>query len=131
MERISNSAQDVLIVAAISRLGRNGLPPGVHGLGHFIQVVFRRGLPFILTCVMGGAWGVLGASAGAPPVSVAPEVAGNLLYGPLGITTRTGSGLFLYGELFGQTPPIDLVLLSGGRIEHFFAFDGNTVKKQN
>ena len=41
---------------------------------------------------MGGAWGVLGASAGAPPVSVAPEVAGNLLYGPLGITTRTGSG---------------------------------------
>ena len=22
-------------------------------------------------------------------------------------TTRTGSSLFLYGELFGQTPPID------------------------
>ena len=51
---------------------------------------------------MGGAWGVLGASAGAPPVSVAPEVAGNLLYGPLGITTRTGSGLFLYGELLDR-----------------------------
>ncbi len=63
---------------------------------------------------MGGAWGVLGASAGAPPVSVAPEVAGNLLYGPLGITTRTGSGLFLYGELFGQTPPIDLATMQPG-----------------
>ena len=63
---------------------------------------------------MGGAWGVLGASAGAPPVSVAPEVAGNLLYGPLGITTRTGSGLFLYGELFGQTPPIDLATMQAG-----------------
>ncbi len=63
---------------------------------------------------MGGAWGVLGASAGAPPVSVAPEVAGDLLYGPLGITTRTGSGLFLYGELFGQTPPIDLATMQAG-----------------
>ena len=63
---------------------------------------------------MGGAWGVLGASAGAPPVSVAPEVAGNLLYGPLGITTRTGSGLFLYGELFGQTPPVDLATMQAG-----------------
>ena len=63
---------------------------------------------------MGGAWGVLGASAGAPPVSVAPEVAGNLLYGPLGITTRTGSGLFLYGELFGQTPPINLATMQPG-----------------
>ena len=63
---------------------------------------------------MGGAWGVLGASAGAPPVSVAPEVAGNLLYGPLGITTRTGSGLFLYGELFGQTPPVDLATMQPG-----------------
>ena len=59
MERISNSAQDVLIVAAISRLGRNGLPPGVHGLGHFIQVVFKRGLPFILTCMAGIVWGVM------------------------------------------------------------------------
>ena len=63
---------------------------------------------------MGGLWGLVGASAGAPPVSVAPEVAGNLLYGPLGITTRTGSGLFLYGELFGQTPPVDLATMQPG-----------------
>ena len=58
MERISNSAQDVLIVVAISRLGRNGLPPSVHGLGHFLQVVFERGIPFVLTCVAGIVWGV-------------------------------------------------------------------------
>ncbi|MEC8541560.1 MAG: hypothetical protein VXY53_06955, partial [Candidatus Thermoplasmatota archaeon] len=63
---------------------------------------------------MGGLWGLVGASAGAPPVSVAPEVAGNLLYGPLGITTRIGSGLFLYGELFGVTPPIDLATMQSG-----------------
>ena len=56
--RISNTAQDVLIVAAISRLGRNGLPPGVHGLGNFFRVVFESGAPFILVCVGGIAWGV-------------------------------------------------------------------------
>ena len=57
--RISNTAQDVLIVAAISRLGRNGLPPGVHGLGNFFRVVFESGAPFILVCVGGIAWGVV------------------------------------------------------------------------
>ena len=58
MERISNSAQDVLIVVAISRLGRSGLPPGVHGLGHFFTVIFQRGLPFVVTCAGGVVWGV-------------------------------------------------------------------------
>ena len=57
--RISNTAQDVLIVAAISRLGRNGLPPGVHGLGNFFRVVFESGALFILVCVGGIAWGVV------------------------------------------------------------------------
>ena len=47
------------IVAAISRLGRNGLPPGVHGLGNFFRVVFESGAPFILVCVGGIAWGVV------------------------------------------------------------------------
>lgn len=59
MERISNSAQDILIVVAIARLGRNGLPPGVHGLTHFMQVVFERGVPFVLTCIAGVVWGVV------------------------------------------------------------------------
>merc|ERR1740130_1949909 len=58
MERISNSAQDVLIVVAISRLGRGGLPPGVHGLGRFLSVVMARGLPFLLTCMAGLVWGI-------------------------------------------------------------------------
>ena len=56
---------------------------------------------------LGGAWGVAGDSMGAPPVSVDPVTAGELLYGPLGITTRLGAGFFLYGELFGVTPPIN------------------------
>jgi hypothetical protein len=58
MERISNSAQDLLVVVAISRLGRGGLPPGVHGLGHFLQIVWERGLPFIGVCIGGLVWGV-------------------------------------------------------------------------
>ena len=61
---------------------------------------------------LGGAWGNVGESMGAPPVSVNSTLAGNLLYGPLGITTSTGAGLFLYGELFGKTPPVNLATMS-------------------
>lgn len=56
---LSNTAQDVLVVAAISRLGRNGLPPGVTGLGHFFSTVARSGAPFLLVCTGGAVWGVL------------------------------------------------------------------------
>ncbi len=63
---------------------------------------------------LGGAWGNIGESMGAPPVSVNESTAGNLLYGPLGITTSTGAGLFLYGELFGQTPPVNLSTMAPG-----------------
>ena len=63
---------------------------------------------------MGGLWGNAGASLGAPAVSVDAATAGNLLYGPLGITTTTGAGLFLYGELFGQTPPVNLQTMAPG-----------------
>ena len=48
----------MLIVVAISRLGRGGLPPGVHGLGRFLSVVMARGLPFLLTCIAGLVWGI-------------------------------------------------------------------------
>jgi hypothetical protein len=48
------------------------------------------------------------------PVSVDAATAGNLLYGPLGITTTTGAGLFLYGELYGQTPPVNLQTMAPG-----------------
>ena len=61
---------------------------------------------------LGGAWGKVGESVGAPPVSINSTLAGNLLYGPLGITTSTGAGLFLYGELFGQTPPVNLATMA-------------------
>ena len=61
---------------------------------------------------LGGAWGMSGASLGAPAVSVDAATAGNLLYGPYGITTSTGAGLFLYGELYGQTPPVNLTTMA-------------------
>jgi len=63
---------------------------------------------------MGGSWGMVGASLGAPAVSVDAATAGNLLYGPLGITTSTGAGLFMYGEFYGQTPPVDLQTMAPG-----------------
>ncbi|MBL6891795.1 MAG: hypothetical protein ISR22_07100, partial [Candidatus Poseidoniaceae archaeon] len=65
---------------------------------------------------LGGAWGtaLMPTSPQGTPVSVDEEKAGNLLYGPLGITTSTGAGLFLYGELFGETPPVDLQTMSPG-----------------
>ncbi len=56
---ISNTAQDILIVAAIARLGRSGLPPGVHGLGSFLHTVFTSGVPLLLVCVAGIVWGVV------------------------------------------------------------------------
>ena len=65
---------------------------------------------------LGGAWGTpfMPDSPQGTPVSVDAATAGNLLYGPLGITTSTGAGLFLYGELYGQTPPVDLQTMAPG-----------------
>ena len=57
---------------------------------------------------LGGAWSVL---YGNDPVDLTQEQSGNLLYGPLGITTRTGATLFIYGELAGKTPPIDFATM--------------------
>jgi Na+/glutamate symporter len=56
---ISNTAQDILIVAAVSLLGRSGLPPGVHGLGSFFHTVFTSGVPLMMVLIMGIVWGVL------------------------------------------------------------------------
>ena len=66
---------------------------------------------------LGGIWGTAflpTSPQGAPPVSVDPVTAGNLLYGPLGITTSTGAGLFMYGEFYGQTPPVNLQTMAPG-----------------
>ena len=56
---ISNTAQDILIVAAVSLLGRSGLPPGVHGLGSFFHTVFTSGVPLMMVLIMGIVWGVV------------------------------------------------------------------------
>ena len=58
---------------------------------------------------LGGAWGtaLVPASEGAPSIDLDAAVSGNILYGPLGLTTATGATVFLYGELTGKTPPVD------------------------
>ena len=50
---------------------------------------------------LGGAWGtaLVPASEGAPSIALDAAVSGNILYGPLGLTTATGATVFLYGEL--------------------------------
>ena len=63
---------------------------------------------------LGGAWGVVGASLGAPAVELTAAQSGNLLYGPLGLTTSAGATIFLFGELSGQTPPIDFTTMQAG-----------------
>lgn len=57
-----------MICAAISRLGRNGLPPGVSGLGTFFRIIFERGLPFIAVCTAGLVWGVVSFQYVAPRI---------------------------------------------------------------
>ncbi|MBL6734206.1 MAG: hypothetical protein ISP84_06670 [Candidatus Poseidonia sp.] len=62
---------------------------------------------------LGGAWAMLGASGGEA-VNLDPAISGNALYGPLGLTTSSGSAIFLYGELSGMTPPIDFTTMGPG-----------------
>ncbi|MGB1484563.1 MAG: hypothetical protein ACPG9E_01060 [Poseidonia sp.] len=62
---------------------------------------------------LGGAWALLGASGGEA-VNLDPAVSGNALYGPLGLATDNGAAIFLYGELSGQTPPIDFATMGPG-----------------
>ena len=65
---------------------------------------------------LGGAWGtaLVPASEGAPSIDLDASVSGNILYGPLGLTTATGATLFLYGELTGMTPPLNLATMEPG-----------------
>ena len=62
---------------------------------------------------MGGAWSAVFAP-GSPAVDITAEQSGNILYGPLGLTGATGATLFLYGELTGMTPPLDLATMAPG-----------------
>lgn len=63
---------------------------------------------------LGGGWGIVGDSLGAPAVNLSAAQSGNLLYGPLGLTTSTGAAIFLFGELSGKTPPIDFTTMQAG-----------------
>ena len=53
---------------------------------------------------LGGFWGL---SESRDNIDLDPGQSGNVLYGPLGITTSNGAAIFLYGELSGMTPPLD------------------------
>ena len=57
---------------------------------------------------LGGMWEDMYA---LPAVNLTAEQSANVLYGPLGLTTRTGATMFLYGELSGHTPPVDLATM--------------------
>lgn len=63
---------------------------------------------------LGGAWGtaLVPASEGAPSIDLDAAVSGNILYGPLGLTTATGATIFLFGELTGMTPPVDFATMA-------------------
>ena len=47
------------------------------------------------------------ASDGAPSIALDAAVS-SILYGPLGLTTSNGAGFFLFGELMGVTPPLNM-----------------------
>jgi len=84
---------------------------------------------------MGGAWGagLIPGHSDATAISITPEQAGNILYGPLGLTTSAGATLFMYGELSGMTPPINFVTMEAGTpmtwnattISMFYGIDAN------
>ncbi|RZD46080.1 MAG: hypothetical protein CXT68_07465 [Methanobacteriota archaeon] len=59
---------------------------------------------------LGGYWEIIGA----PPIDLTAEQSGNLLYGPLGLTTSAGAAIFLFGELSGKTPPINFATNEAG-----------------
>ena len=65
---------------------------------------------------LGGAWGtpLIGASNGAPAIALDAEDSGRILYGSLGLTTTTGATIFLYGQLHGETPPINFQTMEAG-----------------
>lgn len=60
---------------------------------------------------LGGFWGL---PETRDNIALDPAVSGNVLYGPLGLTTQTGASIFLYGELSGMTPPINFSTMGPG-----------------
>jgi len=61
---------------------------------------------------LGGAWSDV---YGNDPVALTQEQSGKILYDPMiGLTTRGGATLFIYGELAGMTPPIDFTTMQAG-----------------
>ena len=61
---------------------------------------------------LGGAWSSL---YGNEPVDLTQEQSAKILYDPMiGLTTRGGATLFIYGELAGMTPPIDFTTMESG-----------------
>ena len=83
---------------------------GTLSAGQFVNTSFGAEDPINgghldLSLNIGGSWQTVYFQ---PAVSLTPEQSAEVLYGPLGLATRTGATLFLYGELSGQTPPVDM-----------------------
>ena len=86
---------------------------GTINAGQFVNVTFGdedpiNGGHLDRSLNLGGMWNTM---YGLPAVELTPEQSAKVLYGPLGLTTRTGATLFLYGEFSGQTPPVDLTTM--------------------
>lgn len=86
---------------------------------------------------LGGAWGTAFAPTspqGASPISINSSLAGNILYGDLGVATRNGATLFMHGELMGETPPINFSTMGAGAptpwsdatVQALYGVDNNT-----
>ena len=128
--RISNTAQDILIVSAIARLGRNGLPPGVYGLGHFFTTVFTTGVPFLLVCAAGLIWGVVAFWYVAP--RLLPDFWAERALVEFGVSigaTSTGLLLLRMADPDGKTPVLrdftfkqifHVLITGGGFFDVFF-----------
>ena len=88
---------------------------------------------------MGGNWGdgVIPGHADATPVSINQSQSAHILYHPiLGLTTQTGATLFMYGELSGMTPPVNLMTMdaaapmtwNASTISMLYGVDENTAE---
>ena len=62
---------------------------------------------------IGGLWGLILGDT----VELTAEQSGNILFGPMGLTTPNGTNLFLYSELSGKTIPVPVEDVYDGTLD--------------
>ena len=81
--------------------------PGTINAKQFVNTTFGGGDPISggylqYSMNQGGDWEIL---TQLPAINLTAEQSGEILYGPLGLTTTNGAAQFLYGELSGNSAP--------------------------